>query len=235
MRSLKLVLVSAILALASTGANAAWISVSGTTVDFSFDDSFLSPLFGTYTVSGDTLSFSPVGFEAFQNGSVGFDFGNATTPEIKVMAKSGFALTELSLFEQGDYLRLEDASGETAVSVAGQFIVNNNPTSITSTQPLNAAISSADFFNGVAALETTTWNAENSVLLNSVGYATAKVQNLLVAGVSNAGLNMAFIEKKLMNISADTVPVVVPAPGAVWLFGSAMAGFLVSRRKAVAI
>lgn len=233
MKFFNLVLAAAGLALASTGANATWIYVSGDTVDFSFDDSFLKPELGSYSVNGDTLSFSPVDFIAEQNGSTGLAIANVTTPEIKIMPKSGNALTGLSLFEQGDYFRLEESNGNTAVSFGGQFIVDNAANSITLSQPLNESVSFNDFLAGGGNFLTTTWSAENSVSLNSVDSATAKVQNLLISAVTEEGLNLAFIENNLLSVSATTVPAHVPVPEAIWLFGSAMALLVSPRRKVV--
>ncbi len=232
MNKFKTALAAAGLALASSGVNAAMVSISGETVMFSFDDAFLSPTFGGYSVSGDTLSFSPTAFIA-QKDSKGFDIKSATTPLITVMAKSSYALTEVDLFEQGDYFRIEDAPNNTAVSVTGQFIVNDTPESIVSTWPLHDATSTEDYFNNNGALETTTWNAESYAYLDWVESATVKVQNILVAAVkTDDGLNQAYIEKKLINITAFTTP--VPVPGAFWLFGSALTGILVSRRRIAA-
>jgi hypothetical protein len=71
--------------------------------------------------------------------------------------------------------------------------------------------------------------------LNAAQSATAKVQNILKAGVNLGGtaLDVAFIEKKLMMLSVQSTEVTapVPVPGAIWLFGTAFAGFLVSRRN----
>lgn len=64
MQKLKLALAAAGLALASSSANAALVSVTaqGATVNFSYQyDDALVNLFtpGSYTIVGDTLSFSP--------------------------------------------------------------------------------------------------------------------------------------------------------------------------------
>ncbi len=229
MNKFQTALAAAGLALASSGANAAIVNLSGDTVMFSFDDAFLSTTFGSYSVVGDTLSFSPTTFIA-EKESKGIDIKSATTPLINVTAKAGYALTELDLFEQGDYFRIEDAVNNTVVAVGGQFIVNDVPDSITSTEALDQAIPFTDLANGFA---TTTWNAENYAYLDFAESATVKVQNILIAAVAtDSGLNAAFIEKKLMNITAFTTP--VPVPGAFWLFGSALTGVLVSRRRAAA-
>ena len=237
MKKLNLFLAAASLALASSGANAALVTVSGATVNFSFDDDFLSPLFGSYSVAGDTLKFSPTTFSV-EKDSKGLAKISATTPLITVSAKSGYALNGLELFEQGDYLRIEDANKSTKVSVLGQFIVNDTPASIQPADLLNVAISADDYFeDDNLNSQTTIWNAVNHVSLSSADFATVKIENILVAGVkTDTGLNLAFIEKKLMNLSAETISFAapVPVPGAIWLFGSALAGIVVSRRSSLA-
>jgi hypothetical protein len=81
----------------------------------------------------------------------------------------------------------------------------------------------------LASMDLTDWSASNSTTLSSVESATAKIQNLLFA--QTGADSLAFIEKTQMSLSAATMPVVVPVPGAFWLFGSALTGVLVSRRR----
>ncbi len=222
------------LAMINTGASATMVSLSGDTVEYSFDDSYLSGLFGSYAISGDTLSFSPTEFYTKQIG-VGLALNNATTPLITVSAITGYSLTQLNLFEQGDYFRIQDGSDTTFVSVGGQFIVNDTPNSITASNALNTVTSIQDLIAGNPLL-THAWTANNSVDLNKAQSATAKVENILLAGVvSGSTLNTAYIEKKLLNIGATTAPQVsptpVPLPPAFWMFGTAMIGLFRTCRK----
>lgn len=235
----KLAMLAAGLALASSGASAAIqsVSVSGATVDFSFQyDDTLPNLFnlGIYEVSGDSLSFSPTNFFAYQNGVTGWNTANSTTPAITVTAKAGYSLNQISLFEQGDYYRIQSGSGMTTVKVAGEFIVNNVATKISNVS-LADSMSAQGLFNDSEEFETSSWSYSTSVALNAAQSATAKVQNILKAGVNLGGtaLDVAFIEKKLMMLSVQSTEVTapVPVPGAIWLFGTAFAGFLVSRRN----
>jgi hypothetical protein len=238
MNKFQTALAAAGLALASSGASAAIVTLEGATVTYSYDDTaFLNPLFGSFKIATDqglltdTLTYDPTTFVA-EKDSKGIDLTTATTPVFTVKAKAGYALTELDLFEQGDYLRVEDAANNTVVSVAGQFIVNDVPQSITSTEALDGAILVSDLQNG-GTLATSPWTVENYAYLDFTESATVKVQNILFAMVTtDSGLNSAFIEKKLVNITAWTTP--VPVPGAFWLFGSALTGVLVSRRRVAA-
>jgi len=238
MKNLKIVAATAVLVFASTTANAVIvpITVSGDTVDFSYQyDDAVESLFdiGIYLVSGDTLSFSPTNFIAHQSGLAGWSTASSTTPLITVTAKEGYALSGLSLFEQGDYYRIQSGDNMTVASVGGQFIVNDAPNQIGAQLP--TSMSASGLFDGSETFQTSAWSTESSVSLNSVESATAKVENILKAGVNlNATvLDEAFIEKKLMSLSASTVPVVVPVPGAFWLFGTAITGVLVARRSKV--
>lgn len=237
--NLKSALVAAGLALASSGASAAIqsVSVSGATVDFSYQyDDALPNLFnlGIYEVSGDSLSFSPTNFVAFQKGAAGWSDAFATTPLITVTAKSGYSLTGLSLFEQGDYYQVQSAEFMTLVTVSGQFIVNDHPNPFTSSD-LDVALTTRGVFRRTEQVQTTGWSISDYADLNLAQSATVKVENLLSAGidVGATALDKAFIEKKLMKISAQSTEVIapVPVPGTVWMFGSALAGFLVSRRS----
>jgi len=224
-KNLSLLLVAAGMALSIGSANAAVLT--GATVQFSFDDSLLDSLFGTFSVNGDNLEFSPHNFSALANGNL-FGSANATTPLINVTAKSGYTLSGVSLFEQGDYYRIETAPDSSFVSVGGQFIVNNNATNFSSDQVLNSVLSFSALGNGAPL--NTAWTVSESVALNAAA-ATVKVENLLVAGAL-PNISTAFIEKKLVSIGAYTTP--VPLPAAFWTFGSALLGsLLLVRRKQV--
>jgi len=220
---MKMLLAAAGMALSMGSANAAVLM--GNTVQFSFDDSLLDSLFGTFSVNGDNLEFSQHNFSALANGNL-FGSANATTPLINVTAKSGYTLSGVSLFEQGDYYRIETAPDSSFVSVGGQFIVNNNATNFSSDQVLNSVLSFSALGNGAPL--NTAWTVSESVALNAAA-ATVKVENLLVAGAL-PNISTAFIEKKLVSIGAFTVP--VPVPTAAWLFLSGLVGFIsISKRK----
>jgi hypothetical protein len=118
--NLKLALVAASLALASSGASAALVTVSGATVDFSFDDSFLSQVNSKYNgwdLVGNELSFLANDFYA-DSGSKPAVF--AQIPSIKIVAKAGYAIDSLRLQEDGYYFQTENAK----VSAYAGFTVN---------------------------------------------------------------------------------------------------------------
>lgn len=197
--------------------------LEGDTVWFSFDDSLLG-LFGSASVSGDTLSFDPTAFKANAAGP-GIVTVSATTPLITITTKDMWVLDGVELFEQGDYFRIESGASTTLVGAGGQFIVNGSPVAV-SAGGLTEYLTVADVIND--GLSTTGWTASASAALSGDS-ATVKVQNILLAGLTG-GLEAAFIEKKLVEIAVDTT--FVPIPAAVWLFGSALFGLtMVGRRR----
>lgn len=211
-------------------ANAQAATFYGTTVDFSFDDSLLDSLFGTFLVNGDSLEFSPHNFVAQTNNNL-FGTANATTTLITVSAKAGHALAGVKLLEQGDYYRIETAPNTSFVGVSGQLIVNNIATTFVSTLPLNTALG----FNALASgarFTTSPWTVSESVALTAAS-ATVTIENVLVAGAL-PNVSTAFIEKKRVSLTALTTPVTVPVPAAVWTFGSTLLGLWFSRRRKLA-
>lgn len=215
----KRLLAIGILSLTTSAANAAILF--GDTVTFSFDSALLNSLFGSFKVEGDTLLFSPTQFVANVDGggAQAIKTTHATTPLIRIDAKSGFQLTGLSLNEQGDYFRIESNPLSTFVGASGQFIVNNQAREFVTDQPLNNVTTFASLAGG-ARFTTTPWTVSESVALQAAANATVRVENVLVAGALSGG--SAFIEKKLVAITASTIPL----PAAVWSFGTALIGLL---------
>lgn len=204
------------------GSNAAVVTLNGTNVDFTFDDSLLS-LFGTPAVSGDSLIFSPTTFVANAMNLAGLVVTNATM-NVTATPHAGQALTSATLFERGDYFRQEVFTpNSTAVAVLGQFIVDGtNAYSIAPDAPLSSVITS------FISPAMTTWTSTTTAALSGSS-AQLTVQNILWAVSMQFGSG-AFIEKKLVQISVDAAPVPIPAP--VMLFMSALAGvFVVGRRS----
>ena len=229
-KNLTLTVFAAGFAFCNAGAQAA--TLYGTTVDFNFNDSLLDSLFGTFLVNGDSLEFSPQNFVAKTANNL-FGEANATTPLITVSAKAGYTLAGVKLFEQGDYYRIESAPNTSFVGASGQFIVNNAATTFTTTQSLNAALSFTALASNTA-FTTSPWTVSESVALAAAQSATVRIENVLVAGAL-PNVSTAFIEKKLVSLTALTVPVTVPVPAAVWTFGSVLLGAWFSLRRKLAV
>lgn len=110
--------------LSHAPANAALITVSGTDVDFTFDGSLLG-LYGTPTVSGDDLFFSPAQFTSSSLNGSGMSSATATT-FIDIQAHAGYTFGSLAFTEVGDY-RLFGRNSTVNVDGGALAIDKNNP------------------------------------------------------------------------------------------------------------
>jgi hypothetical protein len=83
------------------------------------------PLFGAPTVSGDSLDFDPVGFDAHATGAGGVDItdGNLT---FMIVAKDLYAIKSVSLSEAGDTTLAGFGNDGTFTSVTGTGVLNIN-------------------------------------------------------------------------------------------------------------
>lgn len=207
-------------------AYAQMVTLVGDTVEFTFDSGALGSLFGGFSVSGDSLVFDPTTFIAQATGP-GIQITSATTPSITVTPKAGFFATGVSLFEQGDYFRIESGGGTTLVGAGGQFIVNNMPYSLTA-GGLGAYQTPMDVtMNG---LVTSPWTISQVVsFAQTVDGTSVKLQNILIAGITG-GLEAAFIEKKLLTITGVTVPIPEPETWALFIVGLGLLGLQLRKR-----
>lgn len=212
----------------SGAASAASVTLTGDTVDYTFDDALLG-LFGTPTLVGDTLSFTPVEFQAESLNGAGIDLTNNTV-NVQVTAHSGYNFSSIDMTERGDYMLL---GGGSSANVAGQVRVFDvaNPlsdvtTAITPDAPMDVMSSGG----------TTNWSASNSTDIS--GWTDAQTvnvtwQNLLI-GETNSGSSMAFVDKKYGGLTAGTIaaaPVPEAETYAMMLAGLGLVGWQVSRRR----
>jgi hypothetical protein len=209
----------------SGAAFAASVTLAGTTVDFSFDDSMLG-LFGQAHVAGDTLYFTPTHFAAQSSNGAGYVLTNQTI-NIGVSARQGYAFSNFGFTEKGDYLMLGSGG---SVDVAGQvrlFDVANPLADIaTSLQPANPLTH--------VGLPTDNWIAQTSTDLsawNSARAINVTVENLLLASTSLPN-SLAFVEKKFVGLSLITTPVPEAETYAMMLAGLGLVGFAARRRAA---
>ncbi len=211
------------LVLASSGANAAPITISGATLDFTFD---LNDIFNSYTVIGDTLIFQATGLNSSATPSEGYDFPDpVNTPLVTFTAHSGYNLDLLDVTQFGSYTQI----GTGQVAASATFTVNN-PYGNTTSQ----SISSLTGINSFPSNLSTTWNSYDFAFLTT-GTLAASAQTQTQLATVNAGgpgLNVASINVYQVEFGAFTTA--VPVPGAFWLFGSALTGVLVTRRRVAA-
>ncbi|MEQ1592632.1 MAG: PEP-CTERM sorting domain-containing protein [Thiobacillaceae bacterium] len=213
----------------SGAAFAASMTLPGVTIDFTFDDAMLG-LFGQASVSGNTLYFTPTGFQAKSLNSAGYALTNDTI-NVKVSAHAGWGLTGVELTEKGDYLLL--GAGSTA-DVAGQMRVFDlgHPladvvTGIQPTMPLN-----------IMSAPTHNWLAETSTDLSAWGHTQSinvTIENLLLSSTSAAS-SLAFVEKKFVGLT-PILTTITPVPEAdtyaMMLAGLGLVGWSAARRRTI--
>ena len=215
-----------LLSQALTGAAfAASVTLSGTTVDYTFDDALLG-LFGPASVSGNTLYFTPVDFSAQSLNGAGFALTNDTV-NIQVTAHADWLFSSIDLTEKGSYMLLGAGS---SADVGGQIRVFDVA------QPL------ADLTSGILpanaldqiGLTTNNWTAGASADLsawNSAQTINVTIQNLLLAstGVSSS---LALVEKNFVGLTTVTAPIPEAETYAMMLAGLGLVGLAVARRRA---
>jgi len=203
---------------------AASVTLPGTTVDFSFDDSLLG-LFGQANVAGDLLYFKPTEFTAESMNGAGFDFTKQTL-NVTVTAHEGWNFSSLALTERGDYLRI---GGRTGVVVSGQMRVFDTQNPL---DEVTASIVSDNKFRKTKDYISRNWEANATADLASMYTASeinVTLENILVAKTrSKSGL--AFIEKKFAGLDVITTPVPEASTYAMMLAGLGLVGFAVRRR-----
>lgn len=211
---------------ATQTAAASSVTLSGSSVDFTYDDALMS-LFGTPTVLNDSLYFTPTNFDVASLNGAGFNIANATI-NIKVTPKIGFDLDSVALKESGDYLLL--GPGLKGVEATGQlraFGLSDPATLVTagivSTPTVATGLPTKNWgaFAGID-LDTSTWLPGDGINLS--------IENILLAYTSSP-VSLAFIEKKFVGVSFIASPVPEPSNRSLMLSSLGLIGFLVHRRS----
>ena len=214
-----------VLALASAHAQAVETRLDGKYFDIIYDSASLG-LFGTPTLSGNTLFFTPTTFSAESSSMSTFKTGS--TISFWIVADDGHHLTGASLLEQGDYNADKEDDKSARVAVGGQtrFVDNNHPGSSTSAAIVGAGVSDLPA-NGFSS--TSDWAATSLQTFQS-GATKIKftIENLLFANAGSQS-NYAFIEKKYVGLTVSAVP--EPESYAMLLAGLGILGAVVRRKK----
>jgi hypothetical protein len=210
---------------ALSGSSALADTLIGTTVSYSFDNAELG-LFGTASLSGDQLVFTPTSFEAVSaNGIPSFV---PWTVHVTVSANSGYQLSSFNLSEGGSY----SLSGIAAVGVTGEFgaldiegtTANYIPATILGTAALDGSTASWTAQAGVT-LPATGWGGVDGV----VGSVTLTISNQVYATSGLGG--SASIAKEFVNLSTVTTPVPEAQTSAMLLVGLGLVGFMARRAR----
>ena len=204
----------------------------GTNFDIVYDASGLG-LFGTPTLSGNTVFFTPTDFKAESLNGQGIVTANQTIV-FDIVPHMGFTITGSLLTERGDYL-LRHASSQ--VDVQGQtrgFAIANPLAEVNSNITATAPLTTLNV--------STNWEANSFLNLSGLqadnrGYRIT-IENLLFAYTeAGSGPRQAFIEKKFAGETmAWEVVGAVPEPEqwAMLLVGLGLLGWTAHRRAKIA-
>lgn len=220
---------------ASVPVYAANVVQCGTDVCFAYDD---GTLFGTGTVIGNNIFFLPTDFSAESLNGEGAVTTNETLNVQIYSTNENYAIQGVALQEQGDYKLI---GNDSTVDVSGLLAVTSNttldpataipPLFPDGTQPYRIEeLFSAGTLDTVGTL--TQWDASALIDLGSAaGWGsdsdvTVTLENLLSATTFNLG-DEAFVEKKFGGIGISVIPI----PGAVFLFPSALVALAWFRRR----
>lgn len=208
--------------LAAPAAQAAFQTVVGTQFDLVYDDSLMGA-FGTPTLVGNNIVFTPVDFKAESLNGQG-DVTKNVTINLRLFARNGLSIGNLSLTERGDY-RLRGALSE--VSVDGQiraFGFANPLNEVTSNLQVVAPLTIRD-----GALHNWTASAGVSLLngpisINQSAGVNVTIENLLDAYTDSrdTGRLNAFIEKKFSGAAVSLTVSMVPEPASALMVVTAL-------------
>lgn len=235
------------LSLGSVGSHAALVTLTGTNFDLTYDDTKLG-LFGTPTLSGNTLSFTFSGFLAHSLNGEGAVGTNSTISGLVLTAKDGYQFGAFDLREFGDYT----LSGEGSfVRVQGQLrafnIADANLTqtsdnlAVNPSTPLTINDGTNRNWNASAHIDSSTaadlFGIGQNVILSKPSEVGITIENRLLAFTDRDrfGFREALIEKKFAGVQMTVMPLSpVPLPPAVALLaaGLSMMVFMGRRRRA---
>ncbi len=227
------------LLLFATAANALDVEVYGENVKFTYDPETLYGV-GTVFVTGNTIFFTPNTFKAESLDGAGIVTATASLDiRIEVLEPLDWAMSAFHLIEEGDYKINKIIGGGASASAVGTLTVDSQTSAFSTFNDFDAgtlpategALAPWSAGTSIFLADTPDWDQDTDVIMT--------LDNTLSAYSEVSG-EVAFIEKKFqgtaIGITAALAPAVIPVPATVWLFGSALMGFVVvARRKRKAV
>lgn len=222
------IIVLAFATIASAPAGAAIVQLVGDNIIYEYDNvanAAALSLFGTPTIAGDVVRFAPPSFRAESVDGAGIDTATANFIFNRVYTIGGGEIAEIKVIEFGDYEIIDDYR----VSLDLLLTASSNVNFLDFTSDS----ASLDYFGDSAGLQT--WLVSTSIMpaadfTSAANDMLLSIQNTLQAE-TNAQGQSAWIQKKLAFIASTTPNPVIPVPGAVWLFGSALGLLTMVRRR----
>ena len=197
------------------------VTVNGNSVSFSYDNTLLD-LFGSPTIAGDQLFFTPTNFDANASGLTAFDLKYSTI-NIKVTALNGGEINTVNVNEKGTYISKGSSS---YVDAGGQIIVTDSNSPLT--EVTDNLTLSTPFAHQASFFPTQNWQASAASNVSIFGTSSVNVNigNFLIA-MTNAFGELGFIQKSAVVLRITSVPL----PTSVWLFGAALLVFLAYSKR----
>ncbi len=230
------VLLAVSLACAST-AWCAFVTVGGSNFDLQYDDAQLGiQLFGTPTLSGNTVFFTPSSFIAQSLNGAGMQTATADV-SFQLVAHDRIVFGQMSLTERGDYLlggvgSTVSLSGSLSATGDSSGPVVSAPILVGASTPLTMNDGNLNLWRAGAALDI-------SAGLGDVGLLSVTIENTLSASTQpGVSPSAAFIQKKFTGdwLQLRVLPtdeIAVPEPSGSWLLTAGLLSFaaLVARRR----
>jgi len=211
-------------AMLSGSAIAVTTTLTGTQVKYTFDASNLG-LFGTATLSGDTLVFAPAGFIATLDETQTYKSASETVT-ITVEALGGYQLAGFNLSEYGGYALGDDGSAWVAGSLQAIDVEGNTGKQLSSAITGSALVDAGTWTGGAAiSLPATGWGGSDGIVKS----VTLTLSNDLLA------LGSAEIWKDGASIASIATPVPEAHTYAMLLAGLGLVGFMAQRKARTVI
>ena len=175
-------------------------------------------------IDGDTLTFQPGSFDVNTEDG-GFEFIDGLL-RFTVKADPGFLITSIRINEGGGYNTLGEGSTADARAIG---VANLNGSTIGGTARFN-------YTNTSGGVEGGDWETETILSIPSADEVGFSLDNQLLVNTvfqPRPEYNrLAFIDKKFVNITVETVPV-VPEPAAATVALAGLAVCMIRRRRTV--